>query len=90
MKLVINGCFGGFSLPEGFCEKYGFESCYVDIARDDERLVQWMEEHPEDEGVCTDLQIVEIPDEATDYHIDEYDGFETVVYVVDGKLHWTE
>jgi hypothetical protein len=34
--------------------------------------------------------VVEIPNEATDYEILEYDGLEEVVCVIDGKLHWIE
>lgn len=34
------------------------------------------------------LQVVTIPDNATDYYISEYDGYETLVYVVNGKLHF--
>jgi hypothetical protein len=30
---------------------------------------------------------VAIPDEATDWELDEYDGFERVTYVVGGKLY---
>lgn len=34
------------------------------------------------------LRVIEIPDEATDYMVVEYDGVEGVIYVVDGKLHY--
>ena len=39
-------------------------------------------------GFCANLRIVEIPDDYTDYYINEYDGAETLIYVKDGKLHW--
>ena len=32
------------------------------------------------------LVVKEIPDNATDYMITEYDGAEGIIYVVDGKL----
>lgn len=34
------------------------------------------------------LHVVEIPDEATDYVIEAYDGPEWVIYVLDGKLYY--
>ena len=34
----------------------------------------------------TKLKVVEIPNIATDYLIEEYDGAEKVYYVVDGKI----
>ena len=37
-------------------------------------------------GPYSDLKIVEIPDSATDFYIDEYDGIEEVIYVMDGKI----
>ena len=82
MKLVINGDFGGFG--------YGVTSELKALVKkyEDERtapeLIALVEECPDD---CGDLEVVEIPDEATDYLINEYDGSETVYYVVDGKIH---
>ena len=29
-----------------------------------------------------------IPDNATDWDIEDYDGNETLIYVVDGKIHY--
>lgn len=34
----------------------------------------------------TELGIAEIPDDVTDWTIDEYDGIESVIFVHDGKL----
>lgn len=88
MKLVINTEYGGFSIPEPFCKKYGL-SPYDHITRNDERLVNFVGEDGYEIWLGF-LEVVEIPDNATDYFIDEYDGLERVIYVVDGKLHWTE
>jgi hypothetical protein len=38
-------------------------------------------------GACAKLKVVEIPEEATDWELNEYDGLESITYVVDGKLH---
>ena len=89
MKVVINTCYGGFSLPDEFCNKYGL-SQYSGIDRTDPRLVAFVEEHAEQ---CqhfnyASLQVVEIPDEATDWQINEYDGSESIIAVIDGKIVW--
>ena len=34
----------------------------------------------------SELAVVEIPETATDWEINEYDGFETVTYVLNGKI----
>lgn len=87
MKIVINREYGGFSLPETFCEKYGFDT-YSDIDRTDERLINFVENNGGEVKVfCGILEITEIPDTATDWEIFEYDGLETVIYVLDGKIH---
>lgn len=38
-------------------------------------------------GRCAVLMVVEIPDNATDWELDEYDGLESIIYVADGKIH---
>lgn len=95
MKLVLNKRFGGFSLSEEACKKLfalgvkEFEDDYwEEIDRNNEHLIAIVEHDAESaNGGCAELEIVEIPDSATDWRIDEYDGWETVTYVVDGKLH---
>lgn len=88
MKIVINKCYGGYSLSEEALATLGIQ-CDEGVKRTDSRLVEIVEADPEAaSGVFAKLAVVEIPDEATDYHVDEYDGFESVIYVVDGKLCW--
>lgn len=82
MKIVINADFGGFGYgvnPE--FEDFINENCN-DRANPD--LVAFVEEHLEE---CGDLDIVEIPDEATDWEISDYDGCEEVIYVLNGKIY---
>ena len=81
MKVVINRCFGGFSLPKQFCDKYGF-SKYDYIDRADPRLVAFVEENEKlcKNFNCASLAVVEVPEEATDWQINEYDGSESIVY----------
>ena len=92
MKIVINTCYGGFSLSDMAIKALGLETpfYYSDISRTDERLIALVEQNYETvSGFYSHLEVVEIPDEATDWMIDEYDGAEDIIYVVDGKIHRT-
>lgn len=87
MKVVINSCFGGFSTTREFSESIGALSPYH-IPRCDAKLIKAVEADAEAvNGICAKLKVVEIPEEATDWEINEYDGLESITYVVDGKLH---
>lgn len=82
MKIVVNRCWGGFSLSEKAYEKlgipwddYGF---LRNMKRNDPRLVAVVEELGEAaNGRFAKLSIVEIPDDV-DWEIDDYDGMETI------------
>lgn len=83
MYYVINRAWGGFDIPDEICEILGCEE-YDD--RDELRtnpiLVNWVFHHTEE----TDLRVVDIPDTATDWLRQEYDGLESIICVIDGKL----
>ena len=85
MKIVINGDWGGFSLTKEAARILGVET-YDDsyAVRTNPALIKMLEEGQK----INDLEVVEIPDNATDYKITEYDGIERVIYVVDGKLYY--
>lgn len=87
MKLVINTCWGGFSLCDWARRELGYESDYS-VARDDERLIEMIERFGSEciSAEYSRLEVVELPEETTDYMIEEYDGKEKVIYVVGGKL----
>lgn len=86
MKFVLNKCYGGFGLSDWAREKMG---CSEPL-RDDPDLITLVINHGKRvSGKCAALVVVEIPDNTTDYEIDEYDGFESITYVVDGKIHHT-
>ncbi len=88
IKMVLNKCYGGFGLSEEALKALGVE-WESDVDRTDARLVEMVEADPEAvRDSYAELKVVSLPEETTDYYIDEYDGFESVVYVVDGKLHW--
>lgn len=82
MKVVINKCYGGFSLSEVAETRYknetGNDVPYWEIPRDDATLVSIVEELGEDSwGSFAELKIIEIPD-GLEWVIEEYDGDEWV------------
>lgn len=86
MKVVVNNDFGGIGL--GVAEQYedfiyGYYS-KGDEGRTEQALIDFVEQHPDE---CGDLAIAEIPDDNTDWEIDEYDGYEHILYVQDGKIY---
>jgi len=88
MTLVLNRNWGGFHLPKGFVKDYNLESVYDfddDTIRTDPFLIDWVRRYGK--PACGDLELVEIPDNATDWELGEYDGWESIIYVVDGKLY---
>ena len=92
MKLVINRCYGGFGVPKDVVKELGYKDIFdynVDWnLRGDLRLIKMVEEDPTRfVDCCTQLKVVEIPDNVTDYEISDYDGLESVTYVVNGKIH---
>jgi len=80
-KVVINACFGGFSLSEEACRlldcsPYDYKESEK---RSDPSLVHIVETLGEKaNGSHASLKIVEIPGDCVDWHITEYDGSEHV------------
>lgn len=91
MEMVINCCYGGYSLSEKAVEMLGAESPYAyneESRRSDPKLIEVVETLGDDaNGMCANLEVVDIPDDATDFIIHDYDGYETVYYVLNGKIH---
>ncbi len=88
MKIVLNRCYGGYSLSKVAQEKLGVEDAYAfDLDRTNEKLVSVVEELKGlASGKYAELRVEELPDGATDYFIDSHDGFETLLYVLNGKI----
>lgn len=85
MELVINSCFGGFGLSKKALAWLGTNDT---PDRDDPRLVECVRALGDEvNSLFSELEIVEIPDDVTDWEIREYDGLESVIYVLDGKIH---
>ena len=78
MKVVINRCYGGFSLSEKAMKFLGVDNCWPDIARNDPKLVECVEKLGEEaNGMYAELKVVKIPDDVN-WKIGEYDGLEWV------------
>lgn len=92
MKFILNKCYGGFGLSDEFCDSQSELNARC-RDRNDIELIKRIEDYAEIFGMenintkFSELEIVEIPDEATDYMINEYDGYENIIYVLDGKIH---
>ena len=88
MKIVINRCFGGFSLSKAAMEACGANSAYDEDQRTNPILIEMVERDAgAANGRYAELKVVEIPDNATDWELDEYDGAEIIIYVSNGKIH---
>ena len=85
MKYVINACFGGFGIKKDVAEKYGFNR-YTE-ARDNPKLIELIESGVDCSNDFAKLVVVDIPDDATDFELNEDDGYESIIYVVDGKIY---
>lgn len=86
-RVVINRCFGGFSLSDSAWQRYcgliGWDHTDENlhdhmIARDDPYLVKTVEElGPQANGDFAELRIVEIPANV-EWYVEDYDGQEHV------------
>ena len=84
MKIVINKCYGGFGLSkeaeELYVQKKNISGPFRgDILRNDSVLVEVVETLGDKaSGKYSELEVVEIPDDVTDWRIEEYDGWEHI------------
>lgn len=88
MKLIINTCYGGFGVNDEIAQQLKLNEMDEDQIRTNPQLIAAIESGVKVDDEFAELKVVELPDNYTDYYIDEYDGCESVIYVVDGKLHW--
>lgn len=87
MKIIINECFGGFSVNDNIVKMLNLESGYdLKDDRTNAKLIELIESGVNVNSEYSDLVVVDIPDDATDYVIEEYDGWESILYVLDGKI----
>jgi hypothetical protein len=88
-KIVYNACYGGFGLSDEAEIRYreltdninNEDFDVYDIERTDPALVQVVEElGKKANGLSANLFITQLPT-GTKYHIDEYDGLESVMTI---------
>jgi hypothetical protein len=89
MKVVVNTCYGGYSLSEEAYKELGLEWKGYGHAFDDDRsnpaLVEVVEKLGERaDGQCARLEVVEVPD-GTEWEIEDYDGKE---WVSEKHMRW--
>lgn len=83
MELVVYAIHFGYSVPDEVMEALGIEDQYngsVEV-RSSKAFVDYVKNNGSDV-----YGIVEIPKEATDWRIFEYDGAESVICVLNGKM----
>lgn len=85
MKIVVNTCFGGFSCDREWAKTHGFDYYGLDY-RTNEILIKAIENREKVSGTAARLSICVIPDDVTDWEINEYDGYEHIIAVIDGKI----
>lgn len=86
MEVIVNRCWGGAKLSDEVAKELKVSK--YDFCRDDYYVIKAVKENPERaSGKFSKLKVIQIPDETTDYMIKDYDGMETVIYVVGGKLY---
>ena len=89
MQVIVNRCFGAFGISQKYMQKLGLDyiSEYDPEVRTNPELIQAVSINSSAvSGSCANLQVVDIPDEATDYLIESRDGYEYIVYCLDGKI----
>ena len=89
-KILVNTSFGGFGIREDLFDEFMERTGGLDDIREDKKLIAFVEQGFDIGDSFADIGLAEIPDNATDYVIEEYDGKETVLYVVDGKIRYAE
>ena len=90
MTFILNKRYGGWSLSDFAVEKLGLPDGYPYLS--DElvtKIAALIEEYGSEKisGTFAKLKVVTIPDNYTDFEVNEYDGVEELTYVVDGKIY---
>lgn len=91
MKVIINNCFGGFGIRKDIVTNFGYNAfdCYSDALRTDPRIITMVESGEEVGAPYSNLIVATIPDDVTDWWIEEYDGLEELWYIGGGDTYRT-
>lgn len=84
MKIIVNDCFGGWSISEQAFKDLQpripeMKDTHCDHLRTHPILIDYLEKHgtKATSGKCAELHVIEIPDDVR-YDIEDYDGIETI------------
>lgn len=88
MFILLNKCYGGFGLSEEFLDEYPEYRNKRIFSRTDKKLIDRIRDFGIDKAgkEYSNLSIVSIPDDVTDWRKREDDGYEYIEYVKDGKI----
>lgn len=94
VDILLNRCFGAFQLSKeaeekvNYINKPEYSQC-KEIWRTDPDIIAIFDSMGSDKfsGSCSKIEKITLPDGITDLMINEYDGVETVIYVLEGKIH---
>ena len=92
MKIVLNECYGGFGLSDFGAKILGTHNPEREMSFGNgnamhETLAALVEKFGAQlNGEFANLEVFEIPDDVTDWEIDDYDGYESLLYVRNGKI----
>lgn len=86
-QILVNKCYGGYSLSDEAIEALGNIDCRYD--RTNPEILRIFDEMGSEAfgGDYAKIKKVTLPEETTDWKMFDYDGVETIIYVVDGKIH---
>lgn len=98
MKVMYNGSWGGFDIPKQARDLYLERTGRKWSPYDDNRSFNELRADVDMIAIVEELgdevfnenypvAIAEFPDEATDFLITDYDGWESVYYVLNGKIY---
>ena len=92
MFILLNKCYGGFGLSDEFVEEYPEYKSHAKWHDSDFRTNEELIDRIRKFGLTragweyANLSIVSIPNDVTDWRMQEYDGYEYIEYVKDGKI----
>lgn len=93
MKIIVNRCYGGFCVNPIAAKAAGLGDAEIRNpgmeVRTSPALIDLIGRWGADAvgGKFSALEVIDLPTNLTDCEVSEYDGFESVIYVVDGKIH---
>ena len=80
MKIVINTAYGGI-FPESAALRY--DAKFIEDVESGRFVGHFSDKY----GFAEVLKVIEIPDDASDHMIVNYDGSEGIIYCLNGVLH---